>query len=710
MPQSSLLKYCWTNHPGLLKHGPSVQALRLWLHTKRFYVKTQLGLIVWLGLGMIACDSSPDRRIREASDLKIVDNSLQSVDLLADGPYTVEESLYDSGPRLDRDVLPPPPFDLPEVQTDIRGKIYLPIGSGPFPVIVYLHGNHGTCGTPSVPNGPRLDIGLDFTEQGSCPEGMVESPSYRGYEYSARHLASWGYAVVSINANRGITGRNGYDNWDWGLIYARGKLVLRTIEQLQAWAREDLVQAFSNHQVHIKDKLDWTEVGLMGHSRGGEGVRYAYNIYHASNESAVWQQRLPQLGIRGIFEIAPVDFGASGDASTEPMKIEAPGVAWTVLIPGCDNDVIDFSGSRPYARALDQQDSFPKAVFTVWGANHNFFNSEWQVSDAPHSCVGHQTPLWDTSTPTLPPPFDTYEPLAREHLTGSKAQQDFAKGLLAAFFRSHVGKQRALELGRVFDPQYRLPQQLNRLAPSTREFVRLQESLVLSRPGVDLQNPVPIGPLLLRSMQQRVQDDLKLQQVYWEAYAKDKGIERIETYLTPDSFFRPSLSLSSDTPLKEAFAYELRFPSDVATQGYWTIDLSLARRTPCYEYDVKLCPIDQTDMDLSLALVLSDGRVTPSVQLRDYVQIKNWHPQYFEVMQADPLPSRGEAYALGLGFIQPLFQTARFELTDFQMPIDSIRGIKITFPADETVSLLLDEIRLVKQPLRFAKRSASASS
>src|SRR5262249_37931175 len=94
------------------------------------------------------------------------------------------------------------------------------------PLVVFLHGNHGTCGAffcraaicgvpLQLPDGPRIDDRIDYTFTGTCPragEGnppaeadYVVAPSHEGYAYLAEQLASHGYLVVSINANRGIT-------------------------------------------------------------------------------------------------------------------------------------------------------------------------------------------------------------------------------------------------------------------------------------------------------------------------------------------------------------------------------------------------------------------------------------------------------------------------------------------------------------------------
>src|SRR5205085_4264412 len=107
---------------------------------------------------------------------------------------------------------------------------------------VLLHGNHGTCGRPYVsppypagwPGNPRIDDNVQFTSNGNCTAPYVVAPSNQGYAYLADRLASFGYIVISIDANRGITGINappGVVN-DPFLIRARGRLVLSHLQLL----------------------------------------------------------------------------------------------------------------------------------------------------------------------------------------------------------------------------------------------------------------------------------------------------------------------------------------------------------------------------------------------------------------------------------------------------------------------------------------------
>lgn len=334
------------------------------------------------------------------------------------------------------------PMVLPKVPTEVWGQMYRPrdLGNQAHPVVVFLHGNHATCSTGE---NPKREASCVYTFTGACPKGESVIPNHLGYEYLATRLASWGYVVVSINANLGIScnGHTGTD--DDGLILARGRLVLRHLALLGRWNREGGAPGALG--ADLRGKLDLRQVGLMGHSRGGEGMRAAYSLYRDSGSP--WPAEIGEpLSVRGIFEIAPVD-GLSS------RTLDAVGTAWNVLLPTCDGDVSDLQGMKPFDRMLGatgESPALPKSMFVVTGANHNYFNTEWQTSDST-GCVGAE-PIWNG-------------------FVGSAAQRKTAQGPLIEFFRAHVGTQRDTRLAALFDPRYAIPRELADLTRFERAYV-----------------------------------------------------------------------------------------------------------------------------------------------------------------------------------------------------------------------------------------------
>ena len=277
-----------------------------------------------------------------------------------------------------------------------------------YPVLLFLHGNHATCGTGAS---PRADTDCTYTETGVCPAGFTVVPSHRGYDYMTAELAARGYIVVSVNANRGINCGDG-DGDDFSMNLARGRLLLRHLQRLSEWNR-GVAATPSSVGVNLTGKLDLSQVGILGHSRGGEGARAAYEQYR--DPGSPWPARIVEpITLRAIFEIGPVD-------GQTPRTLNADGVAWAVLLPMCDGDVMDLEGVRPFDRSLgfvsEDRDAL-KSTLTAWGANHNFFNTQWQVSDS-FGCQDHR-PLFGSSP-------------------GSAEQRQIALSLVLDFFLANVG-------------------------------------------------------------------------------------------------------------------------------------------------------------------------------------------------------------------------------------------------------------------------------
>ena len=318
--------------------------------------------------------------------------------------------------------------DVAPIPIDLWARVYVPSGyAGALPLVVLLHGNHATCGTNDGLGPARRDDNIQYTFTGTCPDRYVVIPNHAGYDYLARPLASRGYIVVSINANRGVTAAPG-ETLDRGLNLRRGRLVLRHLKYL--------VQLNATAGNPVYHRIDFSHVGLMGHSRGGEGMRAAYEQYRAAGSP--WPARIgTPIGFEALFEIGPVD-GQTGPRAN-PNRLDADGLAWTVLLPNCDGDVFNLQGVKPFDRMMLKTGESParfKATYTAWGTNHNFYNTEWQFSDSP-GCLG-QTRLFP-------------------RLLGSADQRAVSSASFLAFMRGNVGPGADPAFNENFDPQFALP-------------------------------------------------------------------------------------------------------------------------------------------------------------------------------------------------------------------------------------------------------------
>lgn len=378
------------------------------------------------------------------------------------GPFTVSKDEYRFNPKIHSDVLS-------ARETEMWARVYWPtdLSKGKYPLAIFLHGNHGTCGK-ILGSGVRDDDRSDYTTSGTCPTiGGTKyqvTPNHEGYEYLGDQLASWGYIVISINANRGITAGAPVAG-DGFLTDARGRQVLKHLQLWQSWnttgtADTGIFGAVTPGYTTFrgstfKDKIDVGNVGLMGHSRGGQGVRAAYRIYNEAASVGTWQKLIPGLTIKGIFEIGPTDVNTNGSPNF-PAPFETPGTAWTVLLPMCDGDVADLQGVRAFDRVLPQSGENPatqKSTYAVWGTNHNYYNTQWQISDS-DGCTGPGHTAIFT-------PGETF---------GDVRQRQTGLASLMAFFRANVGAYPEAAYNLNFNPLTALPPVVSSLTKVDRGY------------------------------------------------------------------------------------------------------------------------------------------------------------------------------------------------------------------------------------------------
>ncbi|MCB9094912.1 MAG: hypothetical protein H6621_07600 [Halobacteriovoraceae bacterium] len=349
------------------------------------------------------------------------------------GPYATAREEYKLPAQVYKDVLD-------DRKTELWAAVYHPKTSrrSAMPLIIFLHGNHATCGHGS---NPRIDNDCTYTYEGTCPEGYVVVPNHLGYDDVASKLASWGYLVVSINANLGINCGGGVAG-DGGLNLARGRLILKHLELLSQWNKDGGSTEYIEYD--LKGKINFSEVGLMGHSRGGEGIRGALFEYQ---NSRFWKKKIANnLDIKAMYEIAPVD-GQTSEV------LNADGIPWGTLLPMCDGDVSNLEGIKPFDRMVNKysnKDSTFKSSILVWGTNHNFYNSEWQQSDSP-GCTNH-LPLWKKPQ-------------------GDLLQKRIRTVALMGFFRGLVGSGANPKFLSQFDPLSEIDNTLARDTAVKRTFV-----------------------------------------------------------------------------------------------------------------------------------------------------------------------------------------------------------------------------------------------
>lgn len=266
------------------------------------------------------------------------------------GPYAVSVAEYDGGPTI---VTDPQGLTYP---AEISGVAHYPsAGDGPFPLVVYLHGNHGTCAY----------FGAELVGY-PCPATPVTGPvlNHRGYDYLGANLASHGYVTVSIDANAvntyNVTGDRGANE--------RAQLIARTLDLVSAFNEGTAVDAVGDIGDDLAGRVDFEHIGMMGHSRGGEGVT-SFLTYNETRDPLDG----PRYDIDAVLSLAGTDYNMP----------RASGAHFGTILPLCDGDVHDLQSvfANDRHRFDPEAAPFARHVITIAGTNHNFYNTTWVGDD-----------------------------------------------------------------------------------------------------------------------------------------------------------------------------------------------------------------------------------------------------------------------------------------------------------------------------------------
>jgi len=323
---------------------------------------------------------------------------------------------------------------------EIRGALYRPANrTEPSPVIVLVHGNHGSC-----------DSGQNTTTV-SCTQFKRNEA---GYAYLGENLASWGYTTFSVSQDQLMMRQ---DSSKGKGMHQRRKLIAATLDALAA-ANADGGLPVDEHTTigtTLVGTLDMSRIGLMGHSRGGDAVTNFIDYNQTRTDG-------PRYPLRGVIALAPTDY-----------ERKAPtGTPFLAILPSCEGDVTNRQGARTFERSQyrDGDDPFPKLQQFVLGANHNWFNTVWfadgqdggNVVDA--ACGDSRPTNANNVQPNNhrlsgaasydPPSYvidnsDTYNPLVNTKISGDPErmgdQEKIGLATMAAFFRRYVGGEGAFD-------------------------------------------------------------------------------------------------------------------------------------------------------------------------------------------------------------------------------------------------------------------------
>ncbi|GGI76606.1 hypothetical protein [Legionella impletisoli] len=543
------------------------------------------------------------------------------------GPYEVDTEEYRLPAKIHTDVLN-------DEKTEIWARVFFPKNIeqlSPSPLVIMLHGNHSTCGRGK---NPRIDDDTSYTITGECPKGYVVVPNHEGYNYIAKQLASWGIITISINSNRGINGGKSSPD-DVALIKARGRLILKHLSLLYKWfAANSFPRKLNPKLKPIVNKMDFTRVGLFGHSRGAQGIRAAYALYQ--EPGSAWKTLMPELSINALYEIGGTDFPIFNSYTHMLDQLNADQVAWNQLLPLCDGDVVDAQGKNPFERMINDDsiiDNTPKSLYEVWGANHNFFNTEWQIPDVRFEICSHSDILFS--------PFDK----------DSKRQQLIAQNSVLAFFKGHLLNRK--EDMAHFNPLSPLPIILKQITQIDRDYFPSRNNHSIAVVDNFNQNTG-----INSSGFSNVHHHIKI--IHGEVDPSLKVKQRVA---------KIQWERVMNTPYFESVWSAIGQGKDISS--FMTLDFRVMRS------DSILNRANETD--LSIHLVDADEKISTPVKLSEF-SILNGPGSYDDEYQ-----------------FNPLFRTVRIPLSQFQgVDLRKIHSVRFSFDQTESGAIYLTTIRFNK--------------
>jgi hypothetical protein len=237
----------------------------------------------------------------------------------------------------------------------------------PLKAVVYFPADIAGATSPSQISAVQPNFPLFVAVHGNGPLG-----GYLGYNYLLEHLAKNGFIAASIHLEPGETGTD------------RARVLRRHLQIL-----------FGQFGSHVSNNI-----GLMGHSRGGEAVVIATRL----NQQEGWG-----YAIHGVISLAP----------TNQYTSENFGGAWAqpylVIYGSLDGDLAGISDTG--FELYDHATGMEKSLVFVYRACHDRFNTVWGDGD-----------LY----------FGKLTPADRARVVSADAHHKIAQGYMAAFLRSHL--------------------------------------------------------------------------------------------------------------------------------------------------------------------------------------------------------------------------------------------------------------------------------
>ncbi|MDG2341914.1 MAG: hypothetical protein P8L24_02460 [Cytophagales bacterium] len=218
----------------------------------------------------------------------------------------------------------------------LNGRLWVPEGDGKFPIISIIHGNHS-----------------------------MQEHSDDGYNYIGEYLSKHGFIFNSLDQN--------FLNGSWTGDFRGKEMTTRAWHFLENL--KYLKKLNNDSSSILYNKIDFENIIVMGHSRGGEAVNIAAKFNklktYPDNGNILLDYN---FNIKGIITLAPTDYRYF-------RNYKLKNVNYLSIQGSMDSDEDSFFGIRQANRIENENNSFSDFNILVEGANHSQFNTSWGQHD-----------------------------------------------------------------------------------------------------------------------------------------------------------------------------------------------------------------------------------------------------------------------------------------------------------------------------------------
>jgi Legume lectin domain len=505
--------------------------------------------------------------------------------------------------------------------------------------------------------------------------------------------------ITTSGVARIVSGTRSYNGIKWG--NTGGNPVTYGVDMLY----ETASSTPAGLGVNLKGKIDFNNVGLMGHSRGGEGMRAAYELFRETNSP--WQSRIRGSNldsIKGIFEFAPTDRSVVSNSNPSLLlrELNANETAWAVLLPSCDGDLFNLRGVKPFDRMIKITNSIKfsfklKAVYYVYGANHNYYNTQWHNSDSflnhfaiptsENGCIGTgNNPLFLNPTDDGAGGY------------GSIAQRTTGLSPFLAFMRGNVGNSANSNFNQNFDPRFKLPTNVSSSTKIERS-IGTATSTITNDTLVFNDLSFPISPDICQPTNITVTCNgagliASSSNVQGRLYMPPPP-DNPEFIINHDEDFTAA-NVSWTSPNPRNYFQANWGLLGINLSAFQTLDFRVSRRRDVSNPLQADTLNDSSVSYFSIQLISETGTVSKSVAISKYLTLEGpvgtSNQTVTNIATTPPSP-----FVIQKGELHPILQTVRIPLSDFTgVDITKIKNVRFVFNDTQRGSINISNIRFSK--------------